>query len=393
MSTRKWKKTKCPGVYVRDGRYKVRAACRVDGKIKQREQTLPEGTSEADALRALVSLRELLQDEVDPSFERVESLEDYAVRWIKGHASRSRASTVSQNTSVLSCHILPVLGELPVTEIHRADVQRWVRWAEAQRKTNGDLYSTRTLNAWWRILRALLRDAAADLDLEHDPLRRVKPPKGARRTERSRELRTLTAEELWTLVEAVREVAPQRYAEIFTLAYTGMRAGELYALPWDNVDAKKRLIDVQFSVARGEVNTTKTDDPRIVAVPELVVEVLEEHRKDLVRKQHPGLKLGICFPSDTGGYRRPSSLRKPLASAAKLAGIGQKVSAQVLRRTYNTILTLAQVDRLVVRAQVGHSSEEMTDRYSRGGIPLEARRAAISGLVVTSVVTREGEGD
>jgi len=56
-----------------------------------------------------------------------------------------------------------------------------------------------------------------------------------------------------------------------------------------------------------------------------------------------------------------------------------KVTPQVLRRTFNTLMLLAGVDRVVLRSQMGHCSEEMTERYA--GIRNEAKVEAVKQLV------------
>lgn len=73
------------------------------------------------------------------------------------------------------------------------------------------------------------------------------------------------------------------------------------------------------------------------------------------------------FPADNGAYRLSQSLHKPLKLAAEAAGLDIKVTPQVLRRTFNTLMLDLKVDRIVLRSQMGHSSEEMTERDS--GIP------------------------
>ena len=51
---------------------------------------------------------------------------------------------------------------------------------------------------------------------------------------------------------------------------------------------------------------------------------------------------------------------------------------QVLRRTFNTLMVEAGVDRIVLRSQMGHCSEEMTERYA--GVSVEAKLAAVRRL-------------
>ena len=51
----------------------------------------------------------------------------------------------------------------------------------------------------------------------------------------------------------------------------------------------------------------------------------------------------------------------------------------MLRRTFDTLLISAGVDRIVLRSMIGHTTEEMTERYA--GVRHEDKRAAVLRLV------------
>lgn len=73
--------------------------------------------------------------------------------------------------------------------------------------------------------------------------------------------------------------------------------------------------------------------------------------------------------------RLPQSIRKALELAREAAKLNQVVSAQVLRRTLNTMMIRAGVDRIVLRSMMGHMSEAMTERYA--GVDSNDKKAAI----------------
>jgi len=104
--------------------------------------------------------------------------------------------------------------------------------------------------------------------------------------------------------------------------------------------------------------------------------VLRDHRQRLIRDQHPGVATGLVFPSERGTVRLSQSLAKVHKLACDGAKIDIRVSAQVLRRTFNTLLLRAKVDRITLRAIMGHTSEQMTERYA--GVNLEDKRQAVS---------------
>ena len=73
--------------------------------------------------------------------------------------------------------------------------------------------------------------------------------------------------------------------------------------------------------------------------------------------------------------RTNSSLTKPVRIAAKAAKLDIIPSPQVLRRTYNTLMVRAGVDRVVLRSQIGHVFEAMTERYM--GVSDEDKHKAV----------------
>ena len=382
------KKTKYPGVTrLSDGRFKVRVSARhpVTGQKKLRVQTLDrmpiERVVAARAQMVVALKRELVeQQEVETkardAFSEIVTVADYAELWTERRVSRLKPSVQEHYTKALADRVLPKLGEVPIREITRDHVIQWILWIERQVSPRlGRVYSTDSMRSWWRPLRTMLKDAAADLGL-HDPTFRVTPPRS--RVSDVREKNTLTCEQLGVFLEVVREHFPEWYAEVYVMAFTGMRPGELYALKWAHVDTEKGCIHVREAVYRQHVGTTKTGAQRVVALPEAMKAVLLAHRQELLREQGPRLRSGLVFPSKTGKYRYTSALHKALRTAAQVAGIEQKVSAQVLRRTFNTLLVEEGVNQVVLRSQMGHSSAAMTHRYA--GVHIERKVEAVELL-------------
>ncbi len=375
------KKTSHPGLYrLPDGRYKIRATakCERTGKLREATRTLEPGVRETEALAVLYQMKiELKQGGAEEAAAptSVPSVTDYAEQWLERKARRIRPSVAVNYERALGNAILPQLGHHALDQVHRGLVEDWVTWAERQVLPDGRPYARDTVQGWWRVLKALLRDCAAEYNLP-DPTNRVRPPE-VRITGR-RERGTLTGDELARLLGAVEALFPERHPEVHLLAFTGVRAGELYALTWDDIDDKAGVIHVRRSVWKGQVAATKTGDPRDVAVNAAMLEVLRRHRERMVAAWHPGVSTGLVFPANNGAHREPQSLHKPLAVASEAAGLGQRVTAQVLRRTFNTLMVVAGVDRIVLRSVMGHCSEEMTARYA--GVGLSAKQEALEQL-------------
>ena len=375
-------KVKCISL-LEDGRYYLEITLTSStGQRIYRRRTCPPGLTLDEAQGELVQFRtqqRIWLQQTDQGLAQVITVADYAERWMPIKAPDLGASTTDRYIRDLSLHILPVLGEKRVRSLTRIDVKAWVACVQDKRKADGELYSWETLEGWWRILRQLLQDARVDLSLDADPTERVRGPK--RRPGRKREQETLSLEQLDALLEAVRQVAPNRYAEVLTLAYTGMRPGEMYALRVHHIDAGRKRITIENAHWRGqESGQTKGVDPRVVYAPAQLLDALAVHRRGLIARQHPGLDTGLLFPSRNGTHRNSGSLSKVFKKACDEAGITIRVSAQVLRRTFNTLMLEAAVDRAVLWSMIGHSDERLSRRYA--GVSLEAKKEAVESVLV-----------
>ena len=376
------------GLYrLEDGRIRVRTTAKdpTTGKMVERQRTIDGDIAEARRIRT--ELKAEIQSRSQKP--QIITLADYAERWVERKARRWKKSTEKKCVNVLSYHVLPEIGHLSMRDIGRRDITDWIMTVEEKRKDDGTLYSTDSVRGWWRVLRNMIRDAHAQGYLDEDITSRHDAPSTG--VTGRQEQRTLSASQIGAVVEATRQYQPQRYAEVVTLAYTGMRVGELYGLHWEDIDLADRIIEVRRSAWKGEAMETKTGASRAVPVPDLVVEALKDHREKMIRDQHPGLEAAIVFPARHGGYRYGTSLSKPLRRVRNHLDIDVRVTPQVLRRTWNTLLVEARVDHITIRSILGHSSDQMTEHYA--GVPADKKRAAIDGALGSLLGTGAGGCD
>ena len=115
-----------------------------------------------------------------------------------------------------------------------------------------------------------------------------------------------------------------------------------------------------------------------IVVAEDAVAALDDEEEPDGHDHHPGLKENWVFPTEDGGMRLPQSAVKVYDLAREAAHLDQRVGPQVLRRSMNTALLRAGVDRITLRAMMGHTSETMTERYA--GIDIDLKRAAVQRI-------------
>ncbi len=399
-------KTQHTGVFrLKDGRLFARVTVHyADRTSRQAKQVLPLGATMDDARRLVLELKASLQQPIATPTphpqDTFQTVQQYCVRWLKVKGPRLSPTTAEGYAEAINERILPRLGWMECKDVTRQAIEAWVVWVEksvqpatrTMRKGEkvisyanpkaGQPYHEATMRKWWRCLKTILGDMAADLKEPTSAAQRVRQPQ---RPELPgvREQRTLDADGMGTLLVVAGKHFPQHYASIAVMAMTGMRAGEVFGLQWDAVDFTAGTITVRRAISKGQLRQrTKTGAWRTIPMHAALAAVLEAHKKRQIDAKHVGLRTGLLFPSDKGTARTPSGIRKIWTELKELAGTDIRVGNQVLRRSVNTQLVLAGVDRITTRAILGHTSEAMTQRYA--GIGMDAKKDAVSRITPTA---------
>ena len=159
--------------------------------------------------------------------------------------------------------------------------------------------------------------------------------------------------------------------------HTGMRAGEVFALTWTDVDLSRGLLMLR---------NTKNGTTRYVPITETVKTMLAE-RKTTGKQDY-------VFPSRTGGLRTQVSMSF-VRAVDKLKfndGVTDprlKVVFHTLRHTFASWLVMAGTPLYTVGKLLGHSSSAMTERYSH--LAPDHMKAAVSALERAMEASKENK--
>jgi integrase len=167
------------------------------------------------------------------------------------------------------------------------------------------------------------------------------------------------------------EHAPEHIKPIIACGYyTGMRRGEILTLTWDNINLKKRHIEI-------DAKKTKDNEKRVVPISNELFQILVSLP---TRIQKSGRDNHVFQYA-----KKPiKSIAKALKNACEKAGIiyGRfKKDGFVfhdLRHTFNTNMRKDGVQESVIMEITGHSTREMFDRYNT--IDEEDTRNAVKTL-------------
>ena len=378
------KGTRHPGVTrLADGRWWVRKTW-IDPKTGRRiyREKVVTGTLE-DAQKARAELR---GQEKSASAQSRPRFAAFAKEWLERAKKKIEPSTHERYTADVA-NLGVEFGEWWVDAIDYDGLEKWQAGMMGQ-------YAASTINGWHRTMRLILDGAVRRRLLIDNPARALSTlpeprTKGARGT-------SLRKEQLRAFIDAIpkcvaaKEISADAARGVYVYAWTGMRAGEILALCWDNITDGE--VCVENSVWRGQRKTDKTDDPRRITIVEPLVAILEEQRRWLLTSQHPGLSSGLVFPANPKQARAGASRRKgelhwhrsqttfqdAVRAVCKKAEV-PRVTPHALRRTFEDLTREAGVEQLVRRAIHGWRSERAQGIYAT--VRREERDAAATAVV------------
>lgn len=205
----------------------------------------------------------------------------------------------------------------------------------------------RTVNLELDALRAILNLAIEWEYLKHNPLTKVKRLKEDDR----KPLRFLTIEECRKFLDACPS---ELYPAYFTFLHTGMRKAELEHIQWENVDFKRRIIEI-----RGKGNWQPKTGQREIPMSSDLFEILLELKK----LSKDVSKTAYVFNIRESGHSH-NRLRRELIKIANIAEIENLTMIHTLRHTFASNLVMKGVDLPTVMKLMGHSDIQTTMIYA-----------------------------
>ena len=318
-----------------------------------------DGEEVLDYSQALVGARQRIEDEfqgvVSSSFTVRDAIQEY-LGWFAKH--RKALYQVTRRAEV---HILPALGDIPVSELTASQIKKWHQeLADAPpraRSGKGRPINTRpvptdpegvrrrkaTANKCLTILKATLNRAYQESDFQvtsDDAWRRAKPFRDVDAVR----LRYLSTEEAIQLVNACE---PNFRNLVRGALYTGCRYGELTSM---------EVADFNLETRNVLVRRSKSGKPRNIALTDEGVALFE--RLATGRRGNE-----IIFQRNDGEPWGTSHQSRPLARACAAANIDPPINFHGLRHCYGSWLALRGVPLQVIAKALGHADTRITERH------------------------------
>ncbi len=272
--------------------------------------------------------------------------------WLTAHSVNLTAGTERTYRKAITRHLAPRVGDLAVEAFSAAHGRALV--AELAEEV-----SPKSVNNTLIPLRRMFAQLVLDEQLERDPLANVP---SLRVTKDDPD--PFTPDEARRVLEAIREPQVRHY---FTVAFwTGLRASELIALQWGDVDLKAGYLRVRRAVVAREDKGPKTTagrrDVKLLPEAAAALKAQEAHTKMKGRRVFNNPNTGRPWPSD-------KAVRETFWNpAVRRAGVRTRPPAQC-RHSYASWLLSAGENPAWVARQMGHVNPAFTFRVYARWIP------------------------
>ncbi len=167
------------------------------------------------------------------------------------------------------------------------------------------------------------------------------------------------------------------------LIASGMRAGELSALYWEDVNLETGMVYIRYTLVRvnGEYirQEPKTDDStRRIILPEYIVDLLRRHKTEQAKRrlQSAGTWKNpeLVFTNKSGGFYLGGNINQKLKQVIKGTDLPQDLHLHSLRHTHASLLINSNIPARVIADRLGHGTTKTTlDTYSHVFAESEAR--------------------
>ncbi len=262
------------------------------------------GSAKKDAQRVL---NEKLSEIDSGTYREITkaTFKEFSELWLKSYAEgKVKPSTLAGYKDIIERLLIPAIGSYSLSEVTTGRLQAYV----ANRLKS---VSPKTACNEIVVIKEMFKHALRWGYLKQNPAEYLERPRIIKS-----EIEILVPEEVRLLVEK----ASGHYRVAFLTGFmTGMRAGELWGLKWDDIDWNSKRIHVSRSLWRGQFQTPKSKcSNRKIDMPDMLVQELK-----IWKLACPITEDDSVFPSSEGKLSQHDNVVKRYFNPAlRRAGTG-----------------------------------------------------------------------
>lgn len=293
--------------------------------------------------------------------------------WMGSNQIRLKGATTRKYQYLIDTHIVPSLGNLPVSQITALSVNAFL----AEKLRHGRLDQTGGLSSSYVRSIMLIISSALKFAVSENLCEPLRTPIYKPACEK-KELPILSKEEQRKLEGQLLQELNLTGLGVLLSLHTGLRIGEVCALAWDDIDFKERVLHVRSTVARIRNETSESPATRLVIDKPKTQASLRDipissvvfpallHIRESTASQYV-ISDGYSFISPrTYEYRYHKLLTE--------CGIAD-INYHALRHTFATRCVEAGVDVKTLSEILGHANASITlNTYVHSSMELKRRQ-------------------
>ena len=278
------------------------------------------------------------------------TLQEYISFWQETYDKhQSRPTTYAAHNYVFKNHILPGLGDIPLSELTSEMVGEFLegRRRFGNHRPGSSGLGEETMRHIHRLLQQCLDHAIRDGLLTENPAKAFHYRKSM-----TVKANIMTPLEMEDYLDAAERLG---YLPMFMLALTaGLRQGELIALKWSDLDIESRTLTIaeNRAVVRRELVEYGDQTRTIALTPEVIDLLIMEHAK------HPNSPLMFMHPATQRTYS-PQMVRRMHNEIIKEAGLDH-IRFTDLRHTCAVLSLRNGVETKELTRMLGHYRPSIT---------------------------------
>ena len=292
------------------------------------------------------------------------TLREYILFWQETYdRHQSRPTTYAAHNYVFKNHILPGLGDIPLSELTSEMVGEFLeeRRRFGNHRPGSSGLGEETMRHIHRLLQQCLDQAIRDGLLTENPAKAFHYRKSM-----TVKANIMTSLEMEDYLDAAERLG---YLSMFMLALTaGLRQSELIALKWSDLDIESRTLTIaeKRAVVRRELVEYGSQTRSIRLTPEVVDLLVMEHSK------HPSSQLMFMHPATLKPYS-PQMVRRMHDEIIKEAGINH-IRYVDLRHTCAILALKNGMDTKELARMLGHYRPAITRQNYEPYLPHKVQK-------------------
>lgn len=272
------------------------------------------------------------------------TLSDFLEKYMESKKTSIRPKTVDSYNYLIKSHINPELGKIKLSQLRPDIIQNFYTL-----KVNSGL-SKRTVQYMHVVLHQALDQAMKWGLVARNTTELVDPPSPTKKT-----VTTWTVEQSKKFLEQVKG---SRFYPMYTLAYIGLREGEILGIPIDGFDRVSHTVTIrqqlQYLPGRGLIiSEPKTEaGKRTVKLPDFVYQALLAHPLKENQK--------LLFETGNGTPFSPRNFFRDFKEQSEAAGLPEIRFHDLRHFAVSYMINELKIPPKVVQAIVGHSTVNLT---------------------------------